>query len=214
MKISIVSESPADEAAIRILVDAVLGISTEPIGLAKFRTRGWSHVLGLLPSIVTRLHYDTDADGLVVVLDSDRSPVHLLEHDEIEGGDATCRLCQMRRKVVETLSHLSEIPGRTPLRVAFGLAIPSVEAWYLCGVSANVSEASWINATKAKKQPYNTAQLKREVYGTDRPPLHVETQRAKEAAKRIVASEKLEFLEQTFANGFGTMADSLRQWRD
>lgn len=214
MKISIVSESPADEAAIRILIDAVLGISTEPVELAKFRTRGWSHVMGLLPSIVTRLHYDTNADGLVVVLDSDKSSVHLPKHDKTEGEDSTCRLCQMRRKVVETLTHLSEIPNRTPLRVAFGLAIPAIEAWYLCGVSPNVSEASWINATKAKTYPYNTAQLKRQVYGMDRPPLAMETQRAEEAARRIVDSEKLELLEKTFANGFGTMAASLRQWRD
>jgi len=214
MKIAIVSESPADEAAIRILVDAVLGISTERVELAGFRPRGWTDVLRVLRSITKHLHYKTDADGLVVVLDSDRSPEHLPEHDEIEGGDATCRLCQMRRKVVETLSHLTEIPGRRSLRVAFGLAMPAIEAWYLCGVSPKVSEASWINAKRAKKQPYNTAQLKKEVYGTDRPPLHVETQRAEEAARRIVDSEQLELLEKTFANGFGTMAASLRRWLD
>lgn len=214
MKIAIVSESPADEAAIRILIDAVLGISTEPLKPASIRPRGWNHVLGVLPSIVRHLHFNTDADGLVVVIDSDRSPVHLPEHDESDDGDSECRLCQMRRVVGGTLAHLSQVPNRTPLRVAFGLAIPAVEAWYLCGVSPNVSEASWINAAKAKTYPYNTAQLKREVYETDQPSLAMETQRAEQAARRIVDSEKLELLEQTFANGFGTMAASLRQWRD
>ena len=167
--------------------------------------------MGLLPSIVTRLHYNTDADGLVVVLDSDKSSVHLAEHDETEGEESACRLCQMRRVVRETLTHVSEIPGRSPLRVAFGLAILAVEAWYLCGVSPNVSEASWINAIKAKTYPYDTTELKRDVYETDQPSLAIETQRAEAAARRIVDSEKLELLEQTFANGFGTMAASLRR---
>lgn len=214
MKISIVSESPADEAAIRILIDAVLGISTEPLQPASIRPRGWNHVLGVLPSIVKHLHYNTDADGLVVVIDSDQSPAHLPEHDETEGGDSACRLCQMRRVVGGTLAHLSEIAGRTTLRMAFGLAMPAIEAWYLCGVLPQVSEASWINARKSGKYPYNTVQLKRDVYGTDQPSLAMETQRAEKAARRIVDSKKLELLEQTFANGFGTMADSLRRWLD
>ena len=212
MKIAIVSESPADEAAIRILVDAVLGLSTEPVQTVRIRPRGWTHVLKVLRKTVMHHHYNTDADGLVVVIDSDQSPAHLPEHEKSEDEDSACRLCKMRHKVGKTLAKLSPIPSRTPLRVAFGLAIPAIEAWYLCGESPNVSEASWINARKSGKYPYNTAQLKRQVYGMDRPSLAMETQRAEEAARRIVDSEKLELLEKTFANGFGTMAASLRRW--
>jgi hypothetical protein len=84
MIVAVVSESPADEAAIRILVDAVLGVRTEPTPTAYIRDRrGWQQILKLVPKILLHTYYRTDAIGLVVVLDSNGSPVTA----ERTGGD-------------------------------------------------------------------------------------------------------------------------------
>jgi len=46
MKIAVLSESPADVAAIHILIDGLLGRLTQPIEPPQqSRTRGWSVVL-------------------------------------------------------------------------------------------------------------------------------------------------------------------------
>ena len=76
MKVSVLSESSADEAAIRILVDGILGTETEPIPPPRLRTRGWPSVLKDVPTVVRHLHYRTDADAFVLVVDSDDSPLH------------------------------------------------------------------------------------------------------------------------------------------
>ena len=40
MKVAVLSESPADEAAIRILIDGILGRPTQPADMPPIRTRG------------------------------------------------------------------------------------------------------------------------------------------------------------------------------
>ena len=62
MKIAVVSESPADEAAIKILVDAVVGSESD---LYSLRTRpyGWTKIFELLPNIINGLHYGTDVEA-------------------------------------------------------------------------------------------------------------------------------------------------------
>ena len=74
MKVAYVSEWTPDEAAIRILMEALLGEDTEPV-VPRIRTRpgGWPSVRNLLPIILTGLHYHSDADALVVVVDSNDS---------------------------------------------------------------------------------------------------------------------------------------------
>ncbi|MGA2497987.1 MAG: hypothetical protein ABSH20_09610 [Tepidisphaeraceae bacterium] len=72
MKIAVFSESSADEAAVRILAEAVLGQPIEPVaGKALRRPRnGWTHVVKLLRAVILDLYFRTDADGLIVVADS------------------------------------------------------------------------------------------------------------------------------------------------
>ena len=50
MKFGILSESPADEAAVRILIEALLHQSVE-IVQPPLRARGWPHVAQLLPAM-------------------------------------------------------------------------------------------------------------------------------------------------------------------
>jgi hypothetical protein len=52
--------------------------------------------------------------------------------------------------------------------------------------------------------------LKRLIYGTERPSLKLETERARAAAIRV--AEDLGELEARFPNGFGPLAAELRRW--
>ena len=65
--------------------------------------------------------------------------------------------------------------GRPELKVATGLTVPAIEAWYLVGKNHQVGEAAWITGLIAGRPPFTRPQLKQLVYGTDRPSLELET---------------------------------------
>jgi hypothetical protein len=98
MKVAILSESDADQAAVHVFVDALLGQPTQAYD-RPFRAHGWATVFNLLPGILKELHYNTDVDALAVVMDSDRTPPHLSDHDQPGGAVAGCRLCRLRQLV-------------------------------------------------------------------------------------------------------------------
>jgi hypothetical protein len=174
MKVSIFSESSADEAAILTLVKGILGKSLELVPGPRVRSRGWTAVFGLLPVVLKHLHFQTDAEALVLVIDSDSKPVHLPAHDESGGADENCRLCDLRRAAGHVQGALRQVPNRKTMKIAVGMAVPAIEAWYLCGKDPHVSEAAWITGLQTGKFPYTKQALKRSVYGTDRPSLELE----------------------------------------
>ncbi|MFH1922028.1 MAG: hypothetical protein ABIP48_19355 [Planctomycetota bacterium] len=165
-----------------------------------------------LPNVLKHLHYRTDADGLVVVVDSDRSPVHQQSHTEPGKTDEKCRLCQMAKIVADVQNELRPRPRGRPVKIALGLAVPQIEAWYLTGHDPHVSEAAWIVGLQSGKLPYTSDSLKESVYGTDEPLLALETVRATEEAERIVREGKLPLVEQLFPGGFGALANDVRSW--
>jgi hypothetical protein len=208
MKVAILSESPADEAALRELVAGVLGgkVQFTSPGL---RARGWPQVGQLLPAVIKHLHFNTDTDALVVVADSDDSTVHTPEHDAPNYFHPQCRLCQLRAIFRQTVKKLSPAHGRDRLLRGVGIAVPAVEGWYLCGVEDSVTEQAWVEGQAKGRLPYTRAQLKLRVYGTDRPTLPLEIRRAVEAASRHRRdTRRLEF---DFP-GFASLATDLRAW--
>lgn len=210
MKVAVFSESSADEAAIRILADGILGAETEPVPLPRLQSRGWPSVLHVLPKVVMHLHYQTDADALVVVVDSNCSPVHDAEEDQPCIAPDRCRLCRLRAAVERVRGKLTPVPGREMVKVAIGLAVPAMEAWYLCGVESGVSEAAWRNGQRQGVYPYSRRKLKRDVYGTSHPSLALETERAVEEVRRLVLD--LRRLEERYPIGFGALAEDVRGW--
>ena len=132
MKVAILSESEADEAAIRVLVEGLLKRQIEPpTHMLPIRARGYGAVFKVLPTILKHLHFRTDAEGLVVVLDSDRTPVHQRAHDQPGNTDEKCRLCRLKMIATQVLSQLPTRPGygvrppRTPpARAESALAQP------------------------------------------------------------------------------------------
>jgi len=211
MKIAIVSESPADEAAIKILVDAIVGSESE---LFSFRTRpnGWTRIFDLLPNIIKHLHYGTEVEALVVIMDSDESPIHNNAHDEANAENFECRLCRLRETVRSELSRLRSLPNRIDLKTALGLAVPAIEAWYRAGLDAHVNEVAWNRKLSGERVSYDKRSLKKDTYGTDQPNLNMETGAAVAAAQRL--TDNLDLLEQLFPNGFGCLIRDLRGWAE
>jgi hypothetical protein len=210
MKIAILSESPADEAALRVLVEYVLG---GPFTLvpSSLRARGWPSVEQVLSPILRHLHFNTDADGLVVVVDSDDSVVHAAEHEAPGYHHPFCRICRLRAVFRRALKNLPPARGRDRVLRAVGLAVPAIEAWYLCGRDTSVTEAAWVAGQGIGRLPYSRRELKWRVYGTERPSLPVEIRRAvQEVTRHRGDVRRLEF---DFPQGFGSLARDLRSWR-
>jgi hypothetical protein len=209
MKVTVLSESPADEAAVRILVDGLLGGPTESIPPPPLRTRGWSSVLSILPIAIKHLYYRTDVDALVIVVDSDDSSPHRQEHELPDGANDKCRLSQLRAVSLMTLGQLRELPNRSRLKTAIGLAIPALEAWYRFGIDPHAIEADLIRRPNAGTRDLRN-QLKKDVYGTERPGREMSVARATEEATRLV--QILDEFERLFPDGFGPLVRDIRSW--
>lgn len=208
MKVVVLSESLDNEAAIRVLVDGILGGTyTEHVAPPSLRTRGWSRLLSDLPGVLKQLHYHTDADALVVVVDSDDSAPHQTVH--LSADNPSCRLCRLRSLTDEVLRGLTVVPNRAQLRTAFGLAVPALEAWLRCGADPRAVEATLIQRPDGRTQALRE-QLKRDVYGVDRPSQQVRMTRAVEQAQRLV--KMLDEFERCFPDGFGSFARDVRSW--
>lgn len=208
MKLVMLSESLEDEAAVRILVDGVLGIQTEHVA-PPYRARGWSRLVAVLPTVLKHLHYRTDADALAVIVDSDASTTHRLAHVPRDGANQGCRLCELRWAADQVQNGLTEVPNRAPIKRAFGLAVPALEAWLLCGMDPRAIEATLIQRPDARTRTLRF-QLKQDVYGTDRPSSEVRMVCAIEGARRLV--QNLDEFEQCFPDGFGSFARDIRSW--
>lgn len=206
MKVAVLSESPADEMALRVLVAAVLKRPLEIVGPG-FRARGWPNVAQLMPAVLRHLHFNTDADLLVVVVDADDSVVHTPEHDAPGYFHPQCRMCQLRAVYRQNTKKLPAAHGRARVIRAVGVAVPAIEAWYLCGRDATVSEAAWRTGLETGRRPYSRADLKWRVYGTDRPSLPHETECAVREVERHRHDSRR--LEHDFP-GFAALADDLR----
>jgi hypothetical protein len=213
MKVAVLSESPADEAAVSILIEGILGAAVQWVALPKPPMRGWNGVLRGVELAIRHLHYRTDAEALVVTLDSDESPVHRREHDESGAGDLKCRLCRLRAIVGTAQSGLRPRRDYGPLKIGLGVAVPAVEAWCLCGTDPHITESAWIQALQSRSLPYTKKELKQRLYGSVDPVLAFETERLVGQARRLVAQDQLALLEKSFPVGFGSLANEIRSWR-
>jgi hypothetical protein len=203
MRVAILSESSADESALRILVDAILGVATTAPPALSLQSRGWPAVRNIFPVVARQLHYHTDAEGLIVVVDSN--------HTYLSGDEPKNRLRDFRELVQRCQQQLKPVSGRVPLKIAVGVAAPAIEAWWLCKSNLQICEAAWEKGLIEKREPYSKLELKKQLYGSDFRSLELMTQKMTEAAHE--AAKDLSALERAFPNGFGNLAKELRSWR-
>ena len=210
MNIALLSESPVDEAALRVLVGYVLGQGFNQISPA-LRARGWPSVELVLPAILRHLHFNTNAAGLVVVVDSDDSPVHTAEHEAPGYYHPYCRICRLRAVFRRTIKNLPSARGRDRVLRAVGLCVPALEAWLLCGRDTSITETAWANGQATGRLPYTRRELKWKVYGTDRPSLPHAVKRAVQEISRHQGDVRR--LEHDFPQGFGSLVRDMRSWQ-
>src|SRR2546421_2481223 len=93
MKIGYYCESPADRAALAVFTEGILREPPEPINmdLEAHSVPGFFSALG---GVFRGVHYNSDAEGLVVVVDCDDTDLHDPAHDTPGGGGENCRICQ------------------------------------------------------------------------------------------------------------------------
>src|SRR5947209_19467609 len=104
MKVGFYCESPADQAAMAVFAGGLLGPRPEPMSmdLQAHSVPGFFSALG---GVFRGVHYLSDAEAFVAVVDSDRTDPHALSHDT--GGDHDrCRLCQVRKIITEACQYL------------------------------------------------------------------------------------------------------------
>jgi len=156
-----------------------------------------------LQFVIPYLYYKTEAEGLIVLADSNHSIF------QPEGSNE--RLFQLQRQVENQVSRLKHLSGRPLLRVAVGIAVPAIEAWLLHPQRSGINEEVWRKGLLSKQYPYSKLDLKRHLYGVDRPSINLETMKMTEAATMLCSH--LSQLESQFPVGFGSLAQGLRQWR-
>mgnify|MGYP001207966672 CR=1 FL=1 len=208
LRVALLGESLVDESAMSIFVEAALGRPFERVQ-PNLRARGWPSVLQILPAIARHLHFNTDADGLVVLVDADDSEPHTAAHEAPGYFHPRCRLCQLRATFRRATKNLPPARGRPRVLRAAGLAVPAAEAWYLCGLDERVGEAAWIAGREAGRPPYTRRELKLRVYGTERPTLPQAVAHATAAARRHARDSRR--LENDFP-GFAVMMADIRGW--
>ena len=203
MKLAILAESSADARALRILADAILQSRSEDVTFpAHLQARGWPALRTVLPIVIKFLHFKTDAEALLVVADSNHSP--------IQPNDASARLFELDSIVQREVGYLSNVHGKNALRVAVGVATPAIEAWLLSQTRTDVNEAEWERGLKSRSFPYTKLDLKRHLYGSERYTLAHETATMVHYAERLTAS--LDNLSAKFPIGFGRIVEALRNW--
>jgi hypothetical protein len=210
MKIVFFGESSADQAALMVFTEGILGEPPKVIDMG-LEGHGVTGVLNALPGVFRGVYYNSDAEGLVVTVDGDDTEMHDPDHDKLAEGGESCRLCQVRKIIAQARKHLKARPSGGGLKVAVGVAVPAIEAWYLVGKEHQVGEAAWRAGLAVNRLPFNRPKLKEMVYGTARPSLELETECAIKEAQRIINNVKA--IETAFPIGFGLMAAEIRSWK-
>lgn len=142
-----------------------------------------------------------------MVLDSDDEPPHEVAHEAL--GDPRCRLCKLRTLAKETQARLKPAWRDSPLQLAFGLAVPCIEAWLLHGKDPKVHERAWTSGLSTGRRPFTRNDLKTRVYGTPTPDQPLATDRGVDEATRTAAD--LDGFQKAHP-GFGALAADLRRW--
>jgi len=173
MEIAFVGESSADAAGVNKLTEALFGPQVTRCDIPVNVRGGWPALLNDLPTVIRATYFKTNAFGLVVVVDSDGTSLHPSSPDN-------------RRVIIDHLIATSRATGRNdrgPLRVAVGIAVPCIEAWWLAHENSAISEHTWFNRHTHPGAPYNKLDLKRQLYGTTVPSIDLETRKMIEAAE-------------------------------
>jgi len=146
--------------------------------------------------------WQTDAEVLVFVIDSDMSEGHSAEQRE----PCLCRRCEFDQMVQDALANRNDCMALRWVGVA--LAVPQLEAWGLAGRSKEVGEAEWGRLSDNARQ---SLRLKSELYGADRVLLPVQIEKSRAAIAKVLEEQGVDWIANRFPYGFGEFAKGLRE---
>jgi hypothetical protein len=211
MKVAILSESSVDEEAIRLLSSAVLGTAIQPYQPVRIKNRGWSGVFQFINSVYRTAHFHAEVAGVIAVVDSDDQDPHVPEHEADGFRTVDCRLCQLHQAILQIRASLKPDPiiRTAPLKFAIGLAVPSIEAWYRCGVDNHCTELHFRREAKGTLRQ-ERRRLKSETYGAVQAPEPLMMAKMREHLREPDVAR----LALHFPNGFGSLKRALEHWRD
>jgi hypothetical protein len=125
MKIGYYCESPADRAALEVFTGGILGYPPEPINI-DLLAHSVPRFFSALDGVFRGVHYHSNAEGLVVVVDGDDMEPHDATHLNV--SSEKCRCCQISDIITQARKQLRRMQGKPELKVAIGLAVPKIEA--------------------------------------------------------------------------------------
>ncbi len=203
LRLAVFSESPADEAALRIIIAGLYGRPVEPVA-TELQARGWPGVRNILPAVIKKLHFSGQADALVALADADDT--------SLLPGISGNRLHELEWRAQSTLGSLPPHAGRKrPLRFAAAIAAPALEAWLLSPQMPDLNEGPW-SVPDVTRSPSYRAHLKQCLYGTPHPHLELQTRVMVDSARELLS--RFSDMEARFPRGFKPLADAVRAWRE
>lgn len=208
MKVAILGESDTDEAIFASLFRAVGEESIDLVPNPPLRSRGWPSVRSIAPTVIRHVYFQTSADGLVILFDSNGSPVHTEAHESDVQED--CRTCQLVDLAANTRESLPRVHGRPEFNVVVATAVPCVEAWLVSPHDHQVSEAAWLNGEREGRYPYTRLELKRRAYGTSRPTRSLMEAAVSDFQKSV--KDSLEALRRRFPMGLAEPLEAVGDW--
>lgn len=188
LRVAVLAESGTDDAVAYEIVAHVRRVVVEPVAVPSIRTRGWPAVLRQLPTVVRTVYYQSDADALVILADTDATVPHDPATHTPEFPHPDCRWCALHTALARALAGVGPRPVQGPLRTAVGAPAPAVEAWLLAGDPVHASEAAWLQrgASAAAASEAYKRQLKQAAYGPG-PPFRSMTSSASTRIRRALA---------------------------
>src|SRR5947209_19557544 len=111
MKIGYYCESPADAAALAVFTEGILGAPPEPINM-DLEAHSVPGFFSALDGVFRGVHFNSDAEGLIVVVDCDNTELHDPAHDTPQGAAEDCRLCKVRKITTKARKQLRPRLGR------------------------------------------------------------------------------------------------------
>jgi hypothetical protein len=208
MNVAVFSESPIDEAVLRIFIDGTLGIQTSSAELFKLRARGWPTILKNIGPVLRHLHYRSLAELLVIVADSNNHELHSAAHHPTPHQN--CRHCLLESAAAKASQSLQSIQPWHPIKFAIAVPCPSIEAWLLSVDNRECTEAGWSQRRKdGANSVHEIRQLKKQLYGDETPHSFEQSlDIACERAKRLIPH--IDAVARAFPNSFGSLIAAIR----
>lgn len=178
MRLAFCTEDLGDEAILAALLERILGEPIEPHHQRyRMERGGWTKALMLAP-IVARAVHRTDADGAVFAIDNDEAePLH--EETHVADPQVKCRACALRQAADLEEVQTWDRPGLPRLKFFFAVPVRIIETWMLLASSRTLPglpETFGRTATERRE-------LKRLLYGTERPDTDLILEKAVPIAK-------------------------------